>query len=81
MVLFLEGISKVKCAPVKAFQSVSIRNRRSRQLNSDNEDDSISMPALETVVDSLLEIMEVIFCFLHHYAPPHLLLFEITQCL
>ena len=51
----------MKSAPAKAFQSISIRSRRSRTFTSDQEDDSIAMPALETIVDSLLEIMEVHF--------------------
>ena len=52
----------MKSAPKKAFQ-YSIGRNRSRTYNADAEDDGISMPALETIVDSLLEIMEVEFSF------------------
>eukprot|EP00795_Rhopilema_esculentum_P015875 gene15875-7206_t len=53
----LFGISKVKSAPAKAFQS-SFGRSRSRTFNAESEDDGISMSALETIVESLLEIME-----------------------
>ena len=55
---FFEGISKVKSAPAKAFQS-SFGRSRSRTFNAESDDDGISMSALETIVESLLEIMEV----------------------
>jgi len=52
----LFGISKVKSAPAKAFQSIS--SWRNRAFTSEHEEESISMTALETIVDSLLEVME-----------------------
>ena len=48
----------MKSAPAKAFQSSFGRNR-SRTFNAESDDDGISMSALETIVESLLEIMEV----------------------
>eukprot|EP00794_Sanderia_malayensis_P014143 gene14143-15620_t len=53
----LFGISKVKSAPAKAFHS-SLGRNRSRTYNSDSEDDSIALTSMETITDSLLEIIE-----------------------
>ena len=60
-ICYYTGISKVKSAPVKAFNTSARRRTRTVE----QEDENISMSCLETIVDSLLEIMEVIYIIIH----------------
>lgn len=55
MTCFSEGISKVKTPAVKAFKATY----QGRYTLRDCESDALSMSAMETVTDLLLEIMEV----------------------
>lgn len=55
IICFSEGISKVKTPAVKAFKATY----QGRYTLRDCEGDALSMSAMETVTDLLLEIMEV----------------------
>lgn len=55
VVIYFEGISKVKTPAVKAFKATY----QGRYTLRDCDGDAMSMTAMETVTDLLLEIMEV----------------------